>query len=52
MGILNFSSLLETRIEACKNPVCFGLDPVLSLIPAEANSPEDKIRKFYFDILE
>jgi len=52
MGILNFSSILETRIEACKNSICFGLDPVLSLIPAEANSPEDKIRKFYFDILE
>ncbi|MDR1812945.1 MAG: orotidine-5'-phosphate decarboxylase [Candidatus Fibromonas sp.] len=47
-----FSALLESRIEACKNPVCFGLDPVLSLIPAEAGSPEDKIRKFYFDILE
>jgi orotidine-5'-phosphate decarboxylase len=47
-----FTALLESRIAACKNPVCFGLDPVLSLIPAEANSPEDKIRKFYFDILE
>jgi orotidine-5'-phosphate decarboxylase len=47
-----FAALLESRIAACKNPVCFGLDPVLSLIPAEANSPEDKIRKFYFDILE
>jgi len=47
-----FSALLESRIETCKNPVCFGLDPVLSLIPAEAGSPEDKIRKFYFDILE
>jgi orotidine-5'-phosphate decarboxylase len=47
-----FTSLLESRIATCKNPICFGLDPVLSLIPAEANSPEDKIRKFYFDILE
>jgi orotidine-5'-phosphate decarboxylase len=47
-----FSVLLESRIGVCKNPICFGLDPVLSLIPAEASSPEDKIRKFYFDILE
>jgi len=49
---MSFVSLLESRIDACKNPVCFGLDPVLSLIPAEASTPEDKIRKFYFDILE
>jgi orotidine-5'-phosphate decarboxylase len=49
---MSFASLLELRIEACKNPVCFGLDPVLSLIPAEASTLEDKIRKFYFDILE
>jgi orotidine-5'-phosphate decarboxylase len=48
----SFTAILESRIEACKNPVCFGLDPVLSLIPAEAGTPEDKIRKFYFDILE
>jgi orotidine-5'-phosphate decarboxylase len=47
-----FTAILESRISACKNPVCFGLDPVLSLIPAEASTPEDKIRKFYFDILE
>jgi len=49
---MSFTSLLESRIQTCKNPVCFGLDPVLSLIPAEAGTPEDKIRKFYFDILE
>jgi orotidine-5'-phosphate decarboxylase len=47
-----FSSFLESRIATAKNPVCFGLDPVLSLIPAEASTPEDKVRKFYFDILE
>ncbi|MDR0515917.1 MAG: orotidine-5'-phosphate decarboxylase [Fibromonadaceae bacterium] len=47
-----FTALLESRIKACKNPICFGLDPVLALIPAEASTPEDKIRKFYFDILE
>ena len=52
MSTPNFSSLLQTRIEACKNPICFGLDPVLSLIPAEASSPEDKVLRFYFDILE
>jgi orotidine-5'-phosphate decarboxylase len=49
---VSFTALLESRIRVCKNPICFGLDPVLSLIPSEANSPEDKIRKFYFDILE
>ncbi|GBU24869.1 orotidine 5'-phosphate decarboxylase [Fibrobacteria bacterium R8-3-H12] len=49
---MSFTSLLESRIETCKNPVCFGLDPVMQLIPAEASTPEDKIRKFYFDILE
>lgn len=49
---MSFTSQLENRIAACKNPVCFGLDPVISLIPAEAASDEDKIRKFYFDILE
>ncbi|MDR2581174.1 MAG: orotidine-5'-phosphate decarboxylase [Fibromonadaceae bacterium] len=49
---MSFTALLESRIKICKNPICFGLDPVLSLIPAEASSPEDKIRKFYFDILE
>jgi len=49
---MSFTSFLESRIEASKNPICFGLDPVLSLIPAEASTPEDKIRKFYFDILE
>ncbi|MDR1830508.1 MAG: orotidine-5'-phosphate decarboxylase [Candidatus Fibromonas sp.] len=49
---MSFTAILESRIAACKNPVCFGLDPVLSLIPAEAGTPEDKIRKFYFDILE
>ena len=49
---MTFSDILEARIKLCKNPICFGLDPVLSLIPAEAGEPEDKIRKFYFDILE
>ncbi|MDR2731867.1 MAG: orotidine-5'-phosphate decarboxylase [Fibromonadaceae bacterium] len=49
---MTFTALLEARQEICKNPICFGLDPVISLIPAEAGSPEDKIRKFYFDILE
>ena len=49
---MSYTNLLESRIEACKNPVCFGLDPVLSLIPIEDGTPEDKIRRFYFDILE
>jgi orotidine-5'-phosphate decarboxylase len=49
---MSFATTLESRINFCKNPICSGLDPVHSLIPAEAGTPEDKIRKFYFDILE
>ena len=49
---MTFSDSLEARIKACGNPVCLGMDPVLKLIPVEAGTPEDKIRRFYFDILE
>lgn len=46
-----FYDRLEQRIAACGNPVCMGMDPVLKLIPLEG-SPEDKIKRFYSDILE
>jgi orotidine-5'-phosphate decarboxylase len=49
---MNFYETLEKRIQCVQNPVCFGMDPVLKLIPAEGNTPEEKIRRFYFDILE
>ncbi|NLO24294.1 MAG: orotidine-5'-phosphate decarboxylase [Fibrobacter sp.] len=46
-----FSDRLESRIIQAQNPICFGMDPVLNLIPIES-SPEEKIKRFYFDILE
>jgi orotidine-5'-phosphate decarboxylase len=49
---MNFYEILENRIQFVQNPVCFGMDPVLKLVPAEGNTPEEKIRRFYFDILE
>ncbi len=47
----SFSGLLESRILACGNPVCLGMDPVLKLIPLEG-APEEKIKRFYSEILE
>ena len=54
---MKFSVRLETRIEACGNPICLGMDPKLSLMPVERKHPnvksaEEKIRFFYMDILE
>lgn len=54
---MKFSDRLETRIEACGNPICLGMDPKLSLMPVERKHPnvksaEEKIRFFYMDILE
>lgn len=47
-----FSAALESRIASCGNPVCMGMDPVLELMPVPGSSPEDKIRRFYLEILE
>ena len=47
----NFHERLEQRIAACGNPICLGMDPVLKLIPLEG-SAEEKIKRFYLDILE
>lgn len=54
---MKFSDRLESRIEACGNPICLGMDPKLSLMPVERKHPnvksaEEKIRFFYMDILE
>ena len=46
-----FYDRLEQRIAKCGNPVCMGMDPVLKLIPLEG-TPEDRIKRFYYDILE
>lgn len=46
-----FHDRLEQRIAKCGNPVCMGMDPVLKLIPLEG-TPEDRIKRFYSDILE
>lgn len=48
----NFSTLLENRIASVGNPVCLGMDPVLKLIPAPGDTPEESIKRFYLDILE
>lgn len=39
------------RTRAIGNPVCVGLDPVLARIPGAA-SPEERIKRFYSDMLE
>ena len=46
-----FYDRLEQRIAKCGNPVSMGIDPVLKLIPLEG-TPEDRIKRFYSDILE
>jgi len=46
----SYSHRLESRIEHCGNPVCFGMDPVLELIPVEGTA-EERIRVFYLEIL-
>lgn len=50
MSQVGYATRLESRIQACGNPICFGMDPVLDLIPLEG-SPEEKIRRFYLEIL-
>lgn len=52
MSTLSFSQKLINRIEAVANPICFGIDPVLSKIPLEASTPENQIERFYMQILE
>lgn len=51
---MNFHERLEQRIEKCGNPICMGMDPVLKLIDPciSAGSAEDKIKRFYSEILE
>jgi len=48
---MSFSQFLENRISTCGNPICMGMDPVLDLMPVKG-TPEEKIRRFYLDILE
>lgn len=48
----SFSANLEQRIIACGNPICMGMDPVLELMPVTESTVEDKIRRFYLEILE
>jgi orotidine-5'-phosphate decarboxylase len=47
---MSFSQRLEERILQCGNPICFGMDPVLERMPVEG-TPEERIRRFYLDIL-
>ena len=52
MEQMAWTESLEKRIQEAKNPICLGIDPVIKLIPAKGNTAEEKIRRFYFDILE
>lgn len=51
---MNFHERLEQRVAKCGNPVCMGMDPVMKLIDpcVPAGSAEDKIKRFYSEILE
>ena len=46
-----FQQILESRIIQARNPICFGMDPILEKIPVEG-TPEEKIRSFYLKILD
>jgi len=50
MAVLSFADRLEARVAECGNPVCFGMDPVLDLMPVEGSS-EERVRRFYLEIL-
>ena len=45
---MTFSELLERSVARAGNPICFGMDPVLSRMPA-ASTPEETIRSFHVD---
>lgn len=45
-----FSQNLVQRIAQSGNPVCFGMDPVLDLMPVAAEGAE-KVKRFYLEIL-
>ncbi|NLB62816.1 MAG: orotidine-5'-phosphate decarboxylase [Fibrobacter sp.] len=47
----NFTNKLSANISRFSNPICFGMDPVLDLIPCEGSGAE-KVKRFYLDILE
>lgn len=49
---MTFAQQLEQRIATCGNPVCMGMDPVLELMPVAGATADEKIRRFYLEILE
>ncbi|MGL1901097.1 MAG: orotidine-5'-phosphate decarboxylase [Fibrobacterales bacterium] len=49
---MTFFDSLEQRITTVGNPICMGMDPVLSKIPFEGSSPEETIKTFYMTLLE
>jgi len=51
MSVNGFTSQLESRIAQCGNPVCFGMDPVLDLMPVDGANSEEKVRRYYLEIL-
>jgi orotidine-5'-phosphate decarboxylase len=46
-----YSEMVSARTRKAGNTVCVGLDPVLDKIPG-AGSPEERIKRFYSDLLE
>jgi orotidine-5'-phosphate decarboxylase len=46
-----FAQKLETRVETVGNSVCFGMDPVLKLMPLDG-APEEVVLRYYMEILE
>ncbi len=49
---MSFMENLEHKATEVRSIVCMGLDPTLEKIPVKAKTTEDKITKFYSNILE
>lgn len=48
---MTYQEMVATRTRAAGNTVCVGMDPILKKIPG-GGSPEEKIKRFYSDLLE
>lgn len=53
---MSYHDKVSARVRQAGNPVCVGMDPVLKKIPGtgakEERSPEERIKRFYSDMLE
>jgi orotidine-5'-phosphate decarboxylase len=52
MNVPTYSARLQARIQSCGNPICFGMDPVPNKIPYSEGSVEERIYRYYMDLLE